>query len=147
MQLQDLRDILVDKMSYREALIMDRQFASRAEAGIRVMCNKTLPLALTDSDPNGQEVIRMPLPHTYVMKHPDFDKTLVTGTEIDGTQELTLDDELVYAVASYMATKYEPQNKQTFFAEMWDSINNHRKTLMDSPFLSDSEGEYEHDYV
>jgi hypothetical protein len=146
MQLTDLRDILLSKMSYRDQMTMDTTFAIRAEEAFRVICQKTMPLALTDSDPNGREVIRIPLPHTYILKHPTINKTLTEG-EIDGTQEIMLEEELVYAAASFMATKYEPQNKNDFFAQMWDSINNHRKTLLDSPYITDSEAEYQHGFI
>jgi len=146
MKLTDLRDKLADRMSFRDDIIMDPVFARRANDGITVIPKKTLPLALTDSDPNGQEVLRMPLPHTYVMKHPKFDKTLVTAEEVNGEQEIMLEEELVDAVSAYMATLYEPQNKQSFYTQMWDIINDHRKTIMDA-FINDAESEEPHGYV
>lgn len=147
MKLVDLLDKLKDRMSFRDDILMDKVFASRANDGITIISKKTIPLALTDSDPNGQEVLRMPLPHTYVMKHYKFDKTLVTAEEIDGEQEINLEEELVDAVSAYMATLYEPQNKQTFYTQMWDIINDHRKMILDSYAMSSAESEYEHGFV
>lgn len=147
MKLVDLLNKLTDRMSYRDGVLMDAVFARRANDGITVISKKTIPLALADSDPNGQDVLRMPLPHTYISKHPKFDTTLVTAEEVDGEQEIILEEELVDAVSAYMCTLYEPQNKQAFYTQMWDIINDHRKTIMDSPFMSDSESEYQHGYI
>jgi hypothetical protein len=147
MKLSDLLNKLKDRMSFRDDILMDATFARRANDGITIISKKTIPMALTDSDPNGQDVLRMPLPHTYVLKHYKFDTTLVTAEEVDGEQEIQLEEELVDAVSAYMATLYEPQNQQKYYTQMWDVINDHRKMILDSPLLSDSESEYEHGFV
>lgn len=118
-------------MANRTISMLQDQFALRAEEVIETISYATIPMKLVVRF-SGDNILRDISEDMYIKRHPKLAVyTEGIGYQIDPSQEIELDENLIPALKYGIALRYEPQNT-TLWKYFWQSINSHRKSITQS---------------